>query len=63
MTRRKILRKKRGQVFIMATLLMVVYGISMIAVVTELAVNRHQQDEIKFWEELEKQIQTKYSLS
>lgn len=39
-------RKRRGQVFILATLIIVVYTVSMIAVVTELSVNRTQTDQI-----------------
>ena len=39
-------KKQRGQVFILATLIIVVYTISMIAVVTELSVDRTQTDQI-----------------
>lgn len=40
----KKLKKHRGQVFIMATLIIVVYTVSMIAVVTELSINRTKTD-------------------
>lgn len=39
-------KKRRGQVFILATLIIVVYTVSIIAVVTELSVDRTQTDQI-----------------
>ena len=42
----KISQKKRGQVFILATLIIVVYTVSMIAVVTEVSINRTKTDTV-----------------
>ena len=39
-------KKSRGQVFILATLMIVVYSVSIIAVVTQLSLIQHNKDEI-----------------
>ena len=49
-------RKSRGQVFVMATLLIVVYSVSIIAVVTELSVERYHEDEINLNQALSEYI-------
>lgn len=41
-----ISRHRKGQVFILATLIVVVYTVSMIAVVTELSINRTKTDSV-----------------